>query len=279
MQKIIFLFILIFNALLLIQCKTPYPALEKVDKGLVEFTSLNKKGNWKLSFEDNCIGNWQEKWTLDGLIATVENSKEGMHLIAGSEPKNDAHHTVLWTKESFIGDLKIEYDYTRTDSASKYVNIIYIQATGLGEAPYTKDIAEWKDLREVPTMSKYFNNMNTLHISYAAFTNASDSSGYIRARRYPKTGETFRESTKIAPSYSYENKSYFKTDETYHITVIKKDKKLFFQLEGKENTNLFEWDLSTTKPITEGRIGLRQMYTRSARYKNFKVYHSQVKAH
>ena len=38
----------------------------------------------------------------------------------------------------------------------------------------------------------------------------------------------------------------------------------------------FEWDISEIAPISEGRIGLRHMFTRSALYKNFKIYTKQV---
>lgn len=34
-----------------------------------------------------------------------------MTLTAGPEFKNDAHQIVLWTRDSFEGDVKIEYDY------------------------------------------------------------------------------------------------------------------------------------------------------------------------
>ena len=235
------------------------------------FDKLNASKDWGLKFEDECTHDWTQNWTLDGLISTVENTEKGMHFSGGPEYKNDAHHAVLWTKESFKGDVKIEYDYTRTDSETKCVNILYIQATGIGKGPYKKDISKWKKLREIPTMSTYFENMNALHISYAAFVNSADTTFYTRSRRYPKLPHhrSFDE-TKISPSYN--NEGYFKTGETYHITVIKTKNQLLFKMEGKEGSKLFSWDLSKIDPVTEGRIGLRHMYTRSAIYRNFKIY-------
>ena len=53
---------------------------------------------------------------------------------AGPVPRENASHAVLWTKQSFAGDVKIEYEYTRTDDANQYVNILYIQATGSAAA-------------------------------------------------------------------------------------------------------------------------------------------------
>ena len=125
--------------------------------------------NWTESFLDSCTGNWEDGWFLDGLRATVENTPKGMILSAGPIARDNASHCVLWTNKSFEGDVKIEFDYWRIDSIQKFVNIIYIQATGKEEGPYTKDIAEWSDLREIPFMRTYYNNMKLLHISFAAF--------------------------------------------------------------------------------------------------------------
>lgn len=238
---------------------------------LNDFEQANSSKQWDLAFSDKCIKDWTKNWDLDGLIATVENSKKGMQFTAGPEFKNDAHHAVLWTKESFSGDIKIEYDYTRTDKETACVNILYIQATGDGEGEFVKDISAWAKFREVPAMKKYYENMNALHISYAAFENAAnDTSFYVRARRYPKpNGQNFNV-TKIAPSY--DNEGYFVSGQTYHITAIKSGNQLFFKMKSKNGEELFFWDLSGVIPITEGRIGLRHMYTRSAIYKNFKIY-------
>ncbi|MDC1402586.1 DUF1961 family protein [Flavobacteriaceae bacterium] len=234
------------------------------------FDAINNNELWNIQFSDNCTDDWKQNWTLDGLMAKVENTDEGMHFSAGPEFKNDAHHAVMWTNQSFAGNVKIEYDYTRTDSETNCVNILYIQATGKEEAPYTEDILAWKELREVPAMRMYYENMNALHISYAAFPNTSDTASYVRARRYPKPVQGAFDETRISPSY--DNEGYFKTGETYHITVIKTGTQLFFKIKEKEVSKLFSWDLSEVDPIREGRIGLRHMYTRSATYKNFKIF-------
>jgi len=97
----------------------------------LDFDVVNTSKEWNLVFKDKCTKDWTKKWTLDGLIATVENSRKGMHFSAGPEAFNEAHHAVMWTKESFSGDIKIEYDYTRTDEATSRVTILYIQATGV----------------------------------------------------------------------------------------------------------------------------------------------------
>ncbi len=234
------------------------------------FENCNDSKQWHLVFKDKCTKDWTKNWTLDGLFATVENSKEGMYFSAGPEARNDAHHAVLWTKESYSGDIKIEYDYTRTDDENRWVNILYIQATGDGEGDFVSDISKWSKFREVPAMKTYFDNMNAFHISYAAFGNSGDGTYYVRARRYPKpNGQNFNV-TKISPSY--DQQGYIKTGQKYHITAIKSGHQLYFQLESVDGESLFAWDISDVEPITEGRIGLRHMFTRSAIYRNFKIY-------
>lgn len=235
-----------------------------------EFTILNNSKQWNLVLKDKGTKDWTKNWFLDGLVATVKNTKKGMEFSAGPEVRNDAHHGVLWTKESYAGDIKIEYDYTRTDTDNRWVNILYIQATGDGEGDYVSDIARWNKLREVPAMKTYFENMNALHISFAAYGNKGDNTFYVRARRYPKPNNKSFDVTKVEPSY--DQKGCFKTGQTYHITVLKTYKELFFKMESIDGVELFTWDLSNVVPIIEGRIGLRHMYGRSAIYKNFKIY-------
>ena len=132
---------------------------------------------------------------------------------------------VLWTKQSFEGDLKIEYDYTRIDNETRCVNILYIQATGSGKGPYARDISQWNELRKVPAMATYFNHMHAYHISYAAFPNSGENRvSYIRARRYLPEGKGLK-GTELAPDY--DPQGFFAQGVTHHITVIKKDRDLF----------------------------------------------------
>ena len=66
---------------------------------------------WKKKFSDSCTENWQDKWFLDGQKATVKNTVGGMIFAAGAEPGDNASHAVLWTRDSFCGDIKIEWDF------------------------------------------------------------------------------------------------------------------------------------------------------------------------
>lgn len=226
---------------------------------------------WQEAFRDSGTHDWQENWFLDGLRAEVENTDKGMVFTAGPEAGNDACHAVLWTKRAFAGDIKIEYDFTRLDRVNRYVNILYLQATGTGDGPYAKDITKWNQLRKEPWMRTYFNHMNLLHISYAAFGNRDDTpDDYIRARRYPvSTTGQFGPDTLVKPEYL--DTGLFETDVTYRVTCIKRGQQLFFMVDRDGDEHLFTFDTSRFDPVESGRIGLRHMYTRSSRYANMTV--------
>jgi hypothetical protein len=227
-------------------------------------------GNWKTVFEDPCTGDWTERWFLDGEIAAVRNGPEGMQLTAGPRFGEDTHHMVLWTRESFCGDLKIEYDYTRLDFETRCVNILYLGATGSGTPPYSTDIADWSELRRKPAMKLYFNHMNLYHVSYAAFGNSNDdgSDEYIRARRYAPEG-TGLKGTDLEPDYF--QTGLWAPGVPHHVTVIKRGREISMRIENPEQVKFCHWKDPADKPIESGRIGLRQMFTRSARYANFRI--------
>lgn len=238
-----------------------------------EFDILNKSKQWQLEFKDSGTKNWQTKWFLDGLQANIKNTKAGMLFNAGSKARTDSDHAVLWTKKSFKGNLRMEFNFTRKDTETKWAIILYLQATGIGVTPYAEDISKWNHLREIPAMKTYFNHMKSLHISYASFENDNTDSkkDYIRVRQYPvAAGQNFNTTTEIPNAY-FET-ALFKTDETYKITVIKTNTKLYFKVVGKNSSKLFSWNLKNYPELLEGRIGLRQMATRNALYKDISIY-------
>jgi len=223
-------------------------------------------GAWREVLHDPGTGDWRELWTLDGEEARIENTPRGMEYYSGPRSGDDACHAVLWTKQSFDGDVRIIYEYTRLDEMTKHVNIIYVQATGSGEGEYATDIAAWAHLRTVPSMKLYFNHMNTYHISYAAFGNKNDdpTDDYIRARRYmPESGKGLK-GTDLPPDYF--KTGLFATGAPHRITIIKAGDDLFMRIVTDETTKLCHWKNETLPAITTGRIGLRHMYARGARY-------------
>jgi len=234
-------------------------------------TSFNQANSntWKQVFNDDGTSDWKQQWFLDGEVASVTNTSDGMQLTAGPQFKNDDHHMVLWTKEEFSGDVKIEFEYTRLDFEKRCVNILYIQATGSGNKPYTKDISEWNDLRKSPAMRMYFDHMNTYHISFAAFPNeGEDRTTYIRTRRYMPNATGLKGSD-LEPDYFPQG--LFEPGVKHKITVIKKVRDIYMKIENDKQTQYCHMSNPNLPTITEGRIGLRHMFTRSALYKNIKI--------
>lgn len=224
---------------------------------------------WQAVLTDPGLGDWTEQWFLDGRVGTVTNSARGMELHAGPVYKNDAHHMVLWTKKTFEGDLRIDYDFTRLDTSTNGVCILYIEATGSGETPYVKDITAWNDLRRVPSMDMYFAHMNAYHISYATPSiKENNFTSYIRGRRYMPAGKTLK-GTALEPDY--EVTGLFGTGVPHRITVIKTERDLYMKVSNGVQTNFFHMVNEALPIVTEGRIGLRQMYTRASVYKNFTI--------
>ena len=217
-------------------------------------------------------GKWQDNWFMDGLKAKVTNGPEGMDFTAGPTALDDSCHAVLWTKQSFVGDLKIEYDYTCLNKDVQFVNIIYIQATGNEKVGKARDIAQWASERRVPSMKCYFNGMDTYHISYAAFDMGSKDpeNDYVRMRRYRPDLRQGLNGTDIAPD-NYRRTGLFKPAVKHHITIIKQGTRVEMEVRNEQKISRFAWDAKDHPPIDEGRIGLRHMYTRSARYANFNV--------
>ncbi len=257
---------LLTTGLFLVGCVSRTSTPDSPEQATFEKAS---EGKWNSIFSDSCTGDWTEQWFLDGEVGQVTTGSDGMELTAGPEFKNDAHHMVLWTKDVFEGDVKIEYDYTRLDEATNCVNILYIQATGSGEEPYVRDITKWNELRRVPAMRMYFDHMNTYHISYAANPNEGDDNrAYIRARRYMPNATGLKGSD-LEPDYFPQG--LFGTGVPHKVTVIKKARDLFAKFENAEQTVYCHMANPGLPAITEGRIGLRHMFTRSARYKNIRI--------
>jgi hypothetical protein len=225
------------------------------------FEKANQR-QWKATFEDTCRDDWTKQWFLDGEVGTVTNDANGMELKSGPEYKNQAHHMVLWTQDTFEGDLKIEYEFTRLDTDGIGVFILYMQATGCGDEGFDEDITKWNEYRAVPKMSKYFKNMDTYHVSYAC--------GYIRGRRYNTKVKRMNGHSELVPDYENID-DLFKPGVPHRLTFIKTDREIFLKVSNDEKTRYFHMTNEEWPIITHGRIGLRQMYTKWGRYADFKV--------
>jgi hypothetical protein len=243
--------------------------IQQADSLLQVFSNLKAGFNNEI-FYDPFTSPWQNKWFLDGEKAVLTHSEKGLDFWAGPDALDDASHAVLWTHQVFSGDIMIEYEFTRLDEEVRYVNIIYLQATGSGEEGFDEDITLWKEKRKVPAMHNYFRNMNTFHISYAAFGTRNDNPelDYLRARRYMPQYGSLRE-TDLEPDYA--ETGLFQTGMPHTIIIIKKENQIYMHVTKGEQSRLFYWKNDRLPPISEGRIGLRHMYTRGARYSDFKI--------
>ena len=276
MEKLAYILV-IFSLILSPHLNAQAPSKESVDSSAQRFEDLSKLP-WQTVFYDSCTADWQQQWTLDGKLARITHTAQGMDFWAGPKRKVDAHHAVLWTQPSFEGDLRIDYTYTKLDDRKEAVNILYVQATGSGKGEFDPDIAKWAELREVPAMRMYFQHMNVLHISYAAFplftegeqqAEAEDWQDYIRARRYlPEAGNGLKQ-TDLSPDYF--RTELFEQEVPYQITVIKRGEDFFMFVRNEAHELLCHWRLDHIAPVTKGRIGLRHMWTRGARYRDFRV--------
>jgi len=253
-------------------CKSPPKAADgaQAKEAKARFDVLQKL-EWREIFADSGSGDWRQKWFLDGDLAKVENGPKGMTVYAGPKDGSDADHAVLWTKEIFEADnLKIEFNFTRVDtSPANSVNIIYILAQGGGGKPL--DILKWAQERAEPAMSKYFNNMDAYHISYAVsgVKPAPESARYIRGRRYMPSNGGGLAGTELFPEYM--EVPLFEPGTPYRMTFIKAGRELFLNVRGNGKDMVFYFDASGFPPIEKGRVGLRQMFTRVSLYSDIKI--------
>lgn len=226
--------------------------------------------NWSVALEDSGAGDWRDHWVLDGERADIRNTPQGMVFAAGPTAQDHACHAVLWTKQSFKGPMKVEFDFTRLDTVNRYVNILYFHAKGWGEG-VPDDIHTWADQREVPYMRTYFSKMDLLHLSFAAFGDENDDDdNYLRVRRYPiHEGRSFRQ-TEVGPTI--EESGFFKPGVLHRMCFFKTDSELALRLHCGEEALCHIWDITKVEPTCEGPLGIRHMFSKCSRYKDLRIY-------
>ncbi len=244
-----------------------------------EFAQLLQQ-DWKVALSDSLTRFNPSHWQLDGVQGTIQCGEEGLTLQAGKVLDSNDSHVVLWSRTPFVGDIRVEYDFTRLDrSKGSSVNILYMHAQGSEVGLYSRDIMEWCALREVAAMRTYFNNMNLYHISYAVTDYGtgearkdSIKSDYVRARRYHPVEKGGLGGTNLTPEYAHTG--LFQPDVTYHISVILSLEKcrLYMEVSNEEVKKLFWFDLEKETLLHDGYLGFRQMWERTSRYKNLEVY-------
>ncbi len=75
--------------------------------------------------------------------------------------------------------------------------------------------------------------------------------------------------TALKPDYF--TAGLFKTGVPRKITIVKKERELFLRIANTEQVLYCHMRNADLPEITHGRIGLRHMFTRSARYANIRV--------
>ena len=227
--------------------------------------------HWQLRLDDPGDGDWNEHWTIDGECCEITNSSDGMEFKSGPDAGNNAHHGVLWTKQSFDGDMKVDFEFTRLDTINRYVCILYFHANGIGEGEYHKDIHSWSALRTEPWMKTYFEKMDMLHLSFAAYGNNDDTpDDYLRVRRYPVRGD--RSFSQIEVEGTVHNTGLFLPEKTYKMSMVKTLDTLALWIDGDGQSLYHCWDISKVDPTESGPFGIRQMWQKHSRYKNIKIY-------
>ncbi len=222
---------------------------------------------------------WQDNWFLDGQTAELEHREGGLAFIttASNVDKNvdraafDAQHAVLWTRQEFEGDIRIRYTYTKLPGCS-WQKLIYVQAQGIGEGPYVKDIYAWQKLREVSVMSEYFDYMNLIGLSLR---------DEIRCKRYPWNDVKRDVSLETEFLPRGENKG-MPIGHELHVVVEKRKKSILLRIKDAETGEYcvdHTWNLTDEKVlesreprfIEKGRIGIRQMGGHKILMRDFKV--------
>lgn len=244
------------------------------DKILREAFQQAEKLDWQLKMQDEGQKDWRKYWFLDGEKAVVENGSGGITFKAGRQPLSDADHAVLWTKQVFEGEIRVEFDFTRLDSTDRFVHILYLLASGSGAPGYDRDIYKWRKKRRMPAMQCYFEHMNALHLSFAAFENKlpAHNTGYVRGRCYlPERGKGLQ-GTALAPEYL--SPFLFETGVSYRISVIRHADWLMMRVTDLQTgqERFFRFHTEAFPALQQGRVGIRQMCTRMGRYADIKIW-------
>jgi hypothetical protein len=225
--------------------------------------------DWREAFVADHKRDWRAEWFLFGDPSrgiTVSNSAAGLTLRAGdgSDPRRD--HAVLWSKRTFTGDVRIEYDVTVLDGyASPPPKISYCSALlvhAQGATNYPSDLAAWTAAQANADTSGNFVNTNTrgLQLNYAFV-------GDVRGNRLR---------LRVNPGYALAGQSdittLFRQGQTCHVSATKAGALLTVHVTDGKATFSHTFTDAGLAAHGSGRIGLRNMNRREARYANLRVY-------
>jgi hypothetical protein len=235
----------------------------------------------KVLFEDPMAENWEDNWFLDGKRATLEHRDGGLAFLTDASNVDkrvdraafDAQHAVLWTRQEFEGDIRINYTYTKLPGCG-WQKLIYVQAQGIGEDDsFFKDIYTWRSLRDVARMDYYFNYMDLVALSLR---------DQIRCKRYP-WGDITR--TDIELQSEFKPRAEHRGLPIGHeldVLVEKRKHSILLRITDAETGELavdHAWDLTDETVmknrgshfVEKGRIGIRLMGGHKILMRDFNV--------
>ena len=259
------------SALLLIPCS--------MNQATKAETPMDQPQGSEVLFEDRMAEDWQDNWFLDGQNAVVEHRDGGLAFVTEASGVDkrvdraafDAQHAVLWTRQEFEGDIRISYTYTKLPGCS-WQKLIYVQARGIGEAPYVEDIYAWRGLREVASMSKYFTYMDLIALSLR---------DEIRCKRYPWS-DVKRNVELESEFLPRADKKGMEIGQELHVVVEKRKDSITLRITDVPTGEVavdHAWDLTDERVLADreprfvekGRIGIRQMGGHKILMRDFKV--------
>ena len=222
---------------------------------------------WVLKFSDpgGTSGAAVTKYFKDGSTATVAYTANGLEINAPSG------HTVVWTKTSFTGDIRIEFDYKRLNVPRVGINegtLLVVNGWGLSrvcpvdQLTHPLDIRAWA--RPVATYDVYKFCMANQTVSFDNLDRGTDPRLTVRQNPgYHDMG------TIIPPK--------LQTGVLYHVTVTRTGNTLKTLV--KRGTTVVASLTATLNPSLPGSqvskfgyVGFRQMTGRRAAYRNIKIF-------
>lgn len=213
--------------------------------------------SWTLAFDDPGSGGWSGKYDLHGPPCAQASNVGGIRLRSCASEDDSL---ILWTRQRFDGDMKVEYDYRILSNLSPTQEIAsaLLIGTGDGATGLPADFAAWT----VPFDQGRYQNTNTLWMNYAYQNPASGDPLRIRLRRNPG----YNNLGDAPPEFP------FNVGTTYHIVVEKVGSNFTVSVTGPSGTRSHTWSNSSIGGITGGYVGFRNMHFRETLISNVRIY-------
>lgn len=231
--------------------------------------------NWDLVWTDSGAENWSEDWLLFGSPdrISVTNSPGGMTLRAGDGTDAKADHAILWSRRSFAGDLRVEWDYTVLDRYSSvvppggYCSALLLYGHGIGSAEAPADLLAWSpQARQADTSGRTMSETTSgLQLNYAFVGDPRGNRVRLRVNPGYRLGAESAET------------DFFEVGVPYHVAIEKHQATLSITVTESRSSRVFStrFDDPLLHQHSNGRIGFRNMNRRESVYANIRVYEAR----